>query len=323
MIWQPESGPRQMRYAAKMASKRHFQVVVLFARSGLVALVCLLALQLFTVDRSFAAGQVRAGKSYGFAPGAITVSQPGAAGAEHSTLIYSANPAVATSPAGLGEGGGATGSSLDDYDEIPVASIADPLEPWNRFWFGFNDIVYLYAARPLYRAWEFITPADVRSGLNNFLSNLLFPVRFANNLLQFRFKEAGVEFGRFIINTTCSLGFANVAKDKKTIVPVDPTGEDFGQTLGYWGAGHGFYLVLPLLGPSSLRDAIGRVGDFFAQPTLYLETPVAFWAINGGLRFNSFGNMLPTYLDMKAAAVDPYLSMREAYVNLRAKQVSQ
>lgn len=307
-----------------MANKKPFSLADLLAWAGSAAFACLLALACLFGPGPYsaqcsAAGLAQAGKKYSFAPGAITVSQPGA---EHSTLIYSGSPAV-VSPSGQAESSGATGSSLDDYDDIPVAGIADPLEPWNRFWFGFNDIVYLYAARPLYRAWEFITPADVRSGLNNFLSNALFPVRFANNLLQFRFKEAGVEFGRFIINTTCSLGFANVAKDKKTIVPVDPTGEDFGQTLGYWGAGHGFYLVLPLLGPSSLRDAIGRVGDFFAQPTLYFETPAVFWGINGGLRFNAFGNMLPTYMDMKAAAVDPYLSMREAYVNLRAKQVSQ
>lgn len=107
--------------------------------------------------------------------------------------------------------------------------------------------------------------------MKNFFSNILFPVRFINNILQFRFMEAGVEFGRFFINTTTSAGFADVAKGLKTVVPVDPAGEDFGQTLGRWGLGHGFYLVWPFIGPSSARDTVGRVGDLFAEPMFYLQ----------------------------------------------------
>ena len=129
-------------------------------------------------------------------------------------------------------------NTLDDYDNEPIQSISDPIEPWNRFWFHFNDIFFLYVAKPAYTAWETVTPHQLRSGLKNFFSNLLFPVRFVNNILQFRFFEAGVEFGRFVINTTSSAGFADVAKGHKTIVPIDPTGEDFGQTLGRWGLGH-------------------------------------------------------------------------------------
>ena len=81
---------------------------------------------------------------------------------------------------------------LDDYDDEPVQSIADPLEGWNRFWFGFNDIFYVYVAKPAYTAWETITPHQVREGLSNFWHNLLFPMRFVNNLMQFRFMEAVV-----------------------------------------------------------------------------------------------------------------------------------
>ncbi|MBO4300991.1 MAG: VacJ family lipoprotein [Desulfovibrio sp.] len=220
--------------------------------------------------------------------------------------------------------------SLDDYDSEPAQSIADPLEYWNRFWFHFNDIFFVYVAKPAYRAWEYITPQDVRSGLKNFFSNLFFPVRFVNNILQFRFMEAGVEFGRFIINTTTSAGFADVAKRHKAIVPVDPTGEDFGQTLGRWGIGHGFYLVWPFIGPSSLRDTIGRVGDIMAEPTFWLNPwPLLYqpdyralsWGMGIGLRFNALGDILPLYDDLNSAAVDPYIAMREAYVIFRKNQV--
>ena len=146
--------------------------------------------------------------------------------------------------------------SLDDYDTAPVDSISDPLEPWNRFWFRFNDIFYLHVARPAYDAWVFITPHQLRSGLKNFFSNVMFPMRFVNNILQFRFLEAGVEFGRFFINTTSSLGFADVAKGSEL-----------------------------------------------------------------SLRFNALGDVLPLYEDLNNAAVDPYIAMREAYINFRNSQV--
>lgn len=209
---------------------------------------------------------------------------------------------------------------LDDYDTAD-ASIADPFEPWNRFWFHFNDIFYLYVARPAYDAWVFITPHQLRGGLKNFFSNLLFPVRFVNNILQFRFMEAGVEFSRFIMNTTSSAGFADVAKGKRTIVPVDPTGEDFGQTLGRWGIGQGFYLVWPILGPSSARDTIGRVGDVFTDPLFYLKPWELGTGLATGFRFNDLGDVLPLYEDLNSAAVDPYIAMREAYANFRKSQI--
>ena len=212
-------------------------------------------------------------------------------------------------------------NSLDDYDSEPAQSIADPIEPWNRFWFHFNDIFFLYVAKPAYTAWEYVTPHQLRAGLKNFFSNLLFPVRFVNNVLQFRFFEAGVEFSRFIANTTISAGFADVTKGYKTIVPVDPTGEDFGQTLGRWGLGHGFYIVWPILGPSSARDSVGRAGDLFADPLFYLQPMELSVGVAAGLRFNALGDVLPLYEDLNTVAVDPYIAMREAYVNFRNAQV--
>ncbi|MBQ1420509.1 MAG: VacJ family lipoprotein, partial [Desulfovibrio sp.] len=169
---------------------------------------------------------------------------------------------------------------LDDYASGEPQLIADPIEPWNRFWFGFNDIFYLYVANPAYRFWETVTPRQLRTGISNVFRNLLFPMRFINNLLQFRFKEAGVEFGRFIVNSTAGLGgLVDIAKHKKTIVPVHPEGEDFGQTLGRWGFGHGFYIVWPFIGPSSVRETFGRAGDYFLYPAFWASYAIHPWYV--------------------------------------------
>lgn len=212
---------------------------------------------------------------------------------------------------------------LDDYDTAPAAAIADPLEPWNRFWFRFNDIFFIHVAKPVYDGWTFVSPQFVRTGLKNLFHNALFPTRFINSLLQLRFFEAGVEFSRFMMNVMGSGGLVDLAQNKKTIVPVDPSGEDFGQTLGYWGIGQGFYLVWPFIGPSSLRDTVGRVGDYFTDPIFYLEPWTLSSGVEVGLRFNALGDVLPAYTDLTSISVDPYIAMREAYASLREAQVKR
>lgn len=214
-------------------------------------------------------------------------------------------------------------TNLDDYDSEPVASIADPIEPWNRFWFRFNDIFYMHVAKPVYDGWTYITPRFLRNGLSNFFYNLMFPTRFINNLLQFRLLEAGVEFSRFMMNVMGSAGFANLAANKKTIVPVDPSGEDFGQTLGRWGFGPGFYIVWPFIGPSSLRDTFGRVGDCFTDPIFYVQPWTVSWGAELGFRFNDVGEVLPSYEGLKSISIDPYLAMREAYAEMRKGQIQR
>ena len=112
-----------------------------------------------------------------------------------------------------------------------------------------------------------------------------------------------------------------MAKGKRAIVPIDPTGEDFGQTMGRWGIGQGFYLVWPLLGPSSARDTIGRVGDLFTDPLFYLRPWELGTGLEAGFRFNDLGDVLPLYEELNTAAVDPYIAMREAYANFRKSQI--
>lgn len=214
-------------------------------------------------------------------------------------------------------------SSFDDFDD-PIVTIADPIEPWNRFWFGFNDMFFTYLAKPAYQGYEAVTPREFRSGLKNFLANTLFPIRFINSLLQGKLQAAGVEFGRFIVNTTVGLGgFVDVAHGVKTVVPVDPAGEDFGKTLGVWGFGQGFYLVLPLIGPSSLRDTIGLTVDSIINPTYYIKPHSIPIVANLGLRFNTVGDILTVYDDLKLYSVDPYLAAKSAFSTYRSMRVDR
>lgn len=255
-------------------------------------------------------------------PALAQVKQAPAASEQPPSAFYAKSPTLASGAITVHSGDAESApDSLDDYDNAPVDSIADPIEPWNRFWFRFNDIFFLHIAKPAYQGWTYITPRFLRTGLNNFFNNLLFPTRFINNILQFRFFEAGAEFGRFMMNTMGSAGFVDLARNKKTIVPLDPSGEDFGQTLGRWGFGPGFYIVWPFLGPSSLRDSVGRVGDWFTDPITYIKPWEASWGATIGFRFNALGSVLPLYEDLRSIAVDPYLAMREAYVNLRQTQI--
>jgi len=219
-------------------------------------------------------------------------------------------------------------NELDDYASAPLQTIPDPLEPWNRFWFGFNDIFYTYFFRPFYNAYAFVTPKELRAGLKNALGNALFPVRFVNSILQGKFLAAGVELGRFVVNSTLGVGgLFNVTKERKTIVPVDPDGEDFGQTLGVWGAKPGFYLVWPIIGPCNARDTVGRAVDWLIDPLLFVPGTTSMNAVSagiwGGLRFNAADDTLDTYDNIKRAAVDPYISMRDMYTKYRQNMVAK
>ena len=210
----------------------------------------------------------------------------------------------------------------DDEDYLDSVSqvIPDPIEGWNRAMFGFNDKVIEYVARPAYKGYEYVTPSFMRTGIKNFFHNLAFPVRFVNNLLQGRGRAAGVEMSRFILNTTAGVGgLFDVAKHHKPVVKVED--EDFGQTLGVWGFGEGFYIVWPLIGPSTVRDSVGMGGDYFLSPLTYVQP----WELGLGARavnvFNDLDDVLDLYDDLKRAAIEPYSSVRDAYVQYRRAKI--
>ena len=210
---------------------------------------------------------------------------------------------------------------LDNYDDTPVTGIYDPLEPWNRFWFAFNDIFYVHIAKPVFEAYTRVMPRQIREGVGNIWHNVGFPKRFINNLLQGKAKGAFVELGRFCTNISAGFGVVDVAAGKKVLVPYDPSGEDFGQTLGRWGIGHGVYIVWPFLGPSSIRESVGFPADCVAAPFFYVYPWELSTVSELYLRFNSLEGTLSTYTSLRGIAVDPYIAVREAYINYRNQQV--
>lgn len=144
----------------------------------------------------------------------------------------------------------------------------DPIEGFNRKIFWFNDKVDVYVLEPVAKGWDFVAPDPVQKGVSNFFYNIRFPIYLINNVLQGKPIDAGKDIGRFAVNTTVGvLGFM----DPATGWGMPRDNEDFGQTLGVWGLGAGPYLVVPLLGPSSLRDAPGKLVD--AIPFVLLGIP--------------------------------------------------
>jgi phospholipid-binding lipoprotein MlaA len=134
----------------------------------------------------------------------------------------------------------------------------DPIEPFNRLMYNFNARFDRYVFLPVVSGYKWIMPGPAEKGVSNFLSNVREPVYLVNNVLQFKIKNSGITLSRFIINST--VGLAGLF-DPATKWGLYRRKEDFGQTLGKWGIGPGPYLVLPLLGPSNLRDATGLVAD--------------------------------------------------------------
>ncbi len=211
--------------------------------------------------------------------------------------------------------------SLDDYDDEPMA-VSDPLEPWNRMWFHVNEFLLLDVLKPVHVAYTNTVPAPLRSGLSNFRHNLLSPVRFLNSLLQGKFGQAGVEFGRFFINTVTSLGFVDVAARDKPLFPYHPETANFEHTLAVWGLPEGFYLVWPFLGPSTLRGTAGMAGDAFMTPQSY-ALPLAVSAGSTlGLTFNELDTLYTPYEQMKRISIEPYVALRNAYLTLIRERIA-
>ncbi|MFI8743916.1 VacJ family lipoprotein [Pseudomonas sp. NPDC077186] len=148
-----------------------------------------------------------------------------------------------------------------------AASEDDPWEGFNRAMFRFNDTLDTYALKPVAQGYQAVTPQFLEDGVHNVFGNLGDVGNLANNLLQGKLHDAGVDTGRLIFNTTFGLlGFFDVA----TPMGLQKNDEDFGQTLGAWGLGSGPYLVIPFLGPSSVRDATGKLPDSFLEPYPYM-----------------------------------------------------
>lgn len=210
--------------------------------------------------------------------------------------------------------------------EEEVGTIPDPIEPVNRAFFVFNDRLYFWIFKPIALGYKAVAPEVVRVSVRNFFSHITTPVRLANCLLQADVKCAGIETARFFLNT--AIGFAGFFDSAKTGFNLEKQERDFGQTLGIWGMGPVFYLDLPILGPSSLRDGLGYVVDLFFDPRTYLSFYVAALDyVNTGLwvfdKINEASLSIGEYEELKKAALDPYIALREAYHQYRQSKIKK
>ncbi len=210
---------------------------------------------------------------------------------------------------------------LEEQIEEEVVRVADPLSPWNRVMFHFNDRFYFWVLKPVARGYKAVVPGPVRSGVKNFFHNLTTPIRMASCILQGKVHGVGTEFARFMINSTVGvLGFGDPAKKW---FKLDPSEEDLGQTLGTYGIGDGFFIVWPILGPSTLRDSVGMIGDWFLNPVSYVSPTEAYLGVRAVETVNETSFRIGDYESLKEAAIEPYAAFRDGYIQYRKKKVEE
>jgi phospholipid-binding lipoprotein MlaA len=194
----------------------------------------------------------------------------------------------------------------------------DPLESYNRAVYKFNDTVDRALLKPVAKGYDAVAPTFVRTGITNFFSNLDDVRIVANDLLQAKLHEALANIGRLVINTTAGIGGLI---DLGTRFGLPKGNEDFGQTLGVWGVKSGPYFVLPLLGPSTIRDSFGRLGDSYVQYTYYVgyvPTRNSAYALD---TINTRANLLAAGNILSGAALDEYSFVRDAFLQRRERLV--
>jgi phospholipid-binding lipoprotein MlaA len=213
--------------------------------------------------------------------------------------------------AGVATPAGAETQTVVQVAQAPGDTANDPLESVNRVIFELNEILQTILFRPLAELYKFILPDAVEEGIHNILLNLRTPVILANDLLQFEGKRALVTVQRFAINTTIGVaGFMDVA----STMGIPGHSEDFGQTLGAWGVGEGFYLVLPLFGPSNPRDAIGKVADIFLDPlgqwASNTDRDEISYARTGVSGIDTYSRVMDDLEKLKETSIDYYAAVR-------------
>ncbi|NCG08420.1 MAG: VacJ family lipoprotein [Verrucomicrobia bacterium] len=215
---------------------------------------------------------------------------------------------------------------FDEDMGLATPGVQDPFESVNRAVFKFNDFIYLNVLDPVSSGYEYITPDAVEEKLSNSFDNLNFPVRLAGNLLQGKFEGALLESGTFLLNSTVGFAGLNRPSEKLPELKSLPK-EDIGQALGAWGLGNGPYLVLPVLGPSSLRDLAGRIGDRVVDPFQNPLVQVDEWEIRtaysvGGAVVKG-PSLVQRYKQMKGGSLDPYVALRNGYFHYRTAAVKE
>lgn len=201
----------------------------------------------------------------------------------------------------------------------PPGGDSDPLESYNRAMFTFNDKVDKVILKPVAQAYQAVLPDLVIASVTNFFNNLDDVIVLFNDLLQLKFHQAAMDNSRLVFNTTFGvLGLFDVASHMN----LPKNNEDFGQTLGFWGVGEGYYIVLPFLGPSTVRDTVGWVGDTIVDPLTWgPDSDTARWSLWGLSAVNQRAGLLRFERAFAAAQIDPYSFQRSAYLQQRRNLV--
>jgi phospholipid-binding lipoprotein MlaA len=194
----------------------------------------------------------------------------------------------------------------------------DPLESYNRDMHEFNTSLDDFIVKPIAKGYKAVTPEPIDQGVTNFFNNIADINSAVNNLLQFKLSRFGSDVGRVATNSTVGLlGFFDVA----TNMGLPSYKEDFGQTFGYWGGEPSPYLVLPFLGPSTLRDTVGLGGDIMVDPFFSLNTNTIYWGFIALRAIDTRADLLTASKILEAAAVDPYSFVRDAYLQKRRNEI--
>lgn len=189
----------------------------------------------------------------------------------------------------------------------------DPFERVNRVTYRFNDALDRAVLKPVALGYRKITPRPVRTSVSNFVDNLSYTTVIVNDLLQLKFKPFFQDTGRLVVNTTAGIGGLF---DPASRIGLQKNDEDLGLTFGHWGAGPGPYIVIPFLGPSDVRDGIGRIGDIFTDPRHYIRNPWVSWSLWGVQVVDTRARLVDSEKVLEEA-YDKYAFLRNAYLQRR------
>jgi len=226
---------------------------------------------------------------------------------------------------------------LDDFDEEFAASdleteeVFDPLSGYNRWMTGVNHSLMLNVVEPSVTGYNYVIPENGRESINNFLNNIYYPVSLVNNVLQLEIVDAGTETARFLINST--IGLLGLFDPADAWFGLKPQVEDFGQTMGSYGVGSGFPIVLPFFGQRNLRDLAGNFGDAWLDPIFYVENRsynivgedqnFISIGIAGYDNFNEYSLTPEAYPKLTEDAIDLYPFLRDAYEQHRNQLIKE
>ncbi|MFP3569238.1 VacJ family lipoprotein [Paraburkholderia sp. SIMBA_030] len=205
-------------------------------------------------------------------------------------------------------------ATLAGCTTVQTPTKGDPLEGLNRTIFTVNDKLDQYALKPVAKGYVRVTPQPVRDSVTNFFSNIGDVYIAANNLLQLKITDGVEDIMRIVINTVFGVGGLF---DVATLAKLPKHDNDLGLTLGHYGVPAGPYLVLPLFGPSTVRDAVGSIGNYYVNPLSYIDPPGLSWALYGLNVINTRANLLNASDVLEGAALDKYSFVRNAYLQRR------